>query len=121
MSFCWCTINCTDLEKSVGFYTEVVGLTVARRFKAGPESEIVFLKGREGSEIELIYHKGNTAKTPKEGISIGFTFDSLDTAIENAAKKGVPVAQGPVVMPNAKFCFVKDPDGVTVQFVEQAH
>ncbi|MFA6808160.1 MAG: hypothetical protein WCR27_04135 [Eubacteriales bacterium] len=40
------------MEESSAFYTKIVGLTVDRRFSAGPGKEIVFLGGRE-TKIEL--------------------------------------------------------------------
>ncbi len=34
MKFCWATINVKNMEESLNFYQEIVGLTVDRRFKA---------------------------------------------------------------------------------------
>ncbi len=43
MKFCWCTITVKDMEESLKFYQEVVGLKLNRRFEAGPGVEIAFL------------------------------------------------------------------------------
>ena len=43
MKFCWTTIRVNNLEKSLKFYQEIVGLMVDRRFKAGQDLEIAFL------------------------------------------------------------------------------
>ena len=53
MSFCWATITVNDLEESLSFYQDIVGLTVDRRFQAGPGMEIVFLGDGE-TKVELI-------------------------------------------------------------------
>jgi len=119
MNFCWCTITVRDLEESIKFYTEVIGLTVTKRFKPAPPVEIVFLDDEKGNEIELIKYQGKDAPLSKEGISIGFTVDSLENALSFVEAKGIPVLESPVITPTAKFFFVKDPDGVTVQFVEK--
>lgn len=43
MKFCWCTIKVKNMEESLKFYKEIVGLSVSRSFKAGPGMEISFL------------------------------------------------------------------------------
>lgn len=54
MKLNYITILVKDLEKSLAFYTELVGLKIIRRFNPGP-GEIVFLANQEGETmIELI-------------------------------------------------------------------
>ncbi|MEG3070260.1 MAG: VOC family protein [Candidatus Syntrophopropionicum ammoniitolerans] len=43
MKFCWCTISVNNLEQSIRFYQQIVGLSLNRRFVAGPGVEIAFL------------------------------------------------------------------------------
>ena len=33
MKFCWVTINVRDLEKSLHFYQEIIGLNIHKRMK----------------------------------------------------------------------------------------
>lgn len=42
MKFCWTTINVLNMADSLKFYQEIVGLTLRRRFPAGPGTEIAF-------------------------------------------------------------------------------
>lgn len=56
MRFCWSTLNVKNLEKSVWFYKEIIGLEIVREFSAGPEVQIVFL-GKGETKIELICDK----------------------------------------------------------------
>ena len=56
MVFCWSTLMVKDLERSLGFYRDLLGLPVTRRFAAGPEREIVFLGDGE-TKIELVCHR----------------------------------------------------------------
>lgn len=115
MKFLHCTIHVKDLEKSVQFYTDIVGLEIHRRFGA-PGHELVFLGG-EGSEVELIA-SGETADIGKD-ISIGFEVDSLADKLAFVQEKGVAVAGGPFQPnPRVKFFYVQDPDGLKVQFLE---
>ncbi len=52
MSFCWCTVHVKDIDASIKFYEEIVGLKVAQRFGAGA-MEIAFLGSGE-TKLELI-------------------------------------------------------------------
>lgn len=44
MKFCWSTLKVKDMEESLKFYKEIVGLSEEQRFNAGPDTEIVFLE-----------------------------------------------------------------------------
>lgn len=119
MNCCWCTITTEKPEESVKFYEEVVGLTVARRFSPRPGTEITFLKDGNGFEIELLQN-GGPAGAAKDGISLGFEVESLADALALVKAKNVPVFGGPTKAPDCSFFFVRDPNGVTIQFVENA-
>lgn len=118
MKFCWCTIAVNNMEDSLKFYQEIVGLSISRRFKAGPGIEISFLRDGE-TEVELICDPKHKAPGNVEGISLGFVVDSVDDMIKSIEEKGLQVDSGPYQPnPHVKFFFVKDPNGVSVQFVE---
>lgn len=118
MKFCWCTITVSNMEESLRFYKEVVGLSVNRRFAAGPGVEISFL-GDEETKIELIYDTTHKLGNNVQGISLGFEVESVDEMIKLIKEKGLEVDDGPFQPnPHMKFFFVKDPNGVSIQFVE---
>jgi lactoylglutathione lyase len=52
MKFCWSTLRVKNLNESIKFYTDIVGLEVANRFKSGPV-ETAFL-GRGETKIGLL-------------------------------------------------------------------
>jgi lactoylglutathione lyase len=117
MEFTWCTITVKDMEKSLAFYRDIVGLPVVRRLSGGLGPEIAFLGAGE-TKVELIHDTGQAADHPK-GISLGFAVESLDAMIAFLEEQGIPIAGGPYQpSPHIRFIFVKDPDGVTVQFAE---
>ena len=63
MKFNFATIHVKDLETSIRFYEEVIGMKMVRRFPAGPNMEIAFMAGAPedepgSAEIELICDKG---------------------------------------------------------------
>jgi len=115
MKFNHVTLQVKDLDESVRFYTEVVGLEVKDKFGDGHGNDIVFVGSGE-TQVELI----STTKdyTPGSGISLGFIPSSLEDAKALLSEKGFG-AGGEVLSPNphTHFFFVKDPAGYTVQFI----
>lgn len=113
------TINVRDMEESLKFYEEIVGLPISIRFPTGPNSEIVFL-GQGESKIELIKSEEDINPTIGGDISIGFPVDNLDETMNFLKEKGIDIDSGPIQPnPNTRFVFVKDPNGLRVQFIEQ--
>lgn len=120
MKLSWCTIYVKDMEESLKFYREIVGLKKKTRFKAGPEMEIVFL-GEGETKIELIYDKSKKEVNIGEDISLGFKVDSLDKMMEFVMEKGIEIHSGPFQPnPNTRFFFILDPNGLKIQFVEES-
>ncbi|MDY0303280.1 MAG: VOC family protein [Sphaerochaeta sp.] len=120
MKFLWTTIEVADLEESVRFYEQIVGLHVAWRVEGTPTS-IAFMGDGE-TKVELICHEGATPQSVGEGISIGFGVDDLDKKMADLEAMGIAIHSGPFKPnPTIRFCYVLDPNGVRIQFAEQRH
>ena len=118
MKFCWSTLMVKNLEESLKFYQEIVGLEVSRRFQAGPGMEIAFL-GDGDTKIELICNGSSEEVNVGKDISWGFEVDSLDRALSLIKEKGLEIHSGPFQPnPNVKFFYVLDPNGLKVQLVQ---
>jgi lactoylglutathione lyase len=118
MKFCWVTINVNDMEKSINFYTNIVGLAVDRIMKPNPNMQITFLGSGE-TKVELIYDPKNNDRKFGKDISIGFEVESIDQTIKILEKYSVRVESGPhQPNPMIKFIYVLDPNGLQIQFVE---
>ena len=118
MKFCWSTVNVKNLEKSLMFYTEIVGLKVNKRLNAGPGVEIAFLGDGE-TKVELICNEKSKGVNFGQDISLGFEVDSVDKMIAFAKEKGIDIHSGPFQPnPHTKFFYVLDPNGLKIQFVE---
>ena len=118
MKFLWTTIEVLDVDESVRFYQEIVGLSVEHRI-AGEATDIAFMGDGE-TKIELISHKGVVPQAVGALISIGFEVDDLDAKIAFLQERGIPITAGPFSPnPRIRFCYVEDPNGVRLQFVEQ--
>ena len=118
MKFCWSTINVKNLEESLKFYEEIVGLKVNRRFPAGPGMEIAFL-GEGETQVELICDEKVKEINIGQDISLGFEVDSIERHMAFVKGKGIDIHSGPF-SPNlrTKFFYVLDPNGLKIQFVE---
>ena len=118
MRFCWSTIRVNDMEESVKFYQEVVGLSLDRRFEAGPDKEIAFL-GEGETKIELICNKNGEKVQIGQDISWGFIVHSVEEKMNFIETKGIAIHSGPFQPnPHVIFFYVADPNGLKIQFVE---
>ena len=118
MKFCWSTLTVKNMEESLRFYQEIVGLTIDRRFQAGPAMEIAFLGSGE-TKVELIYNSNDTEINMGESISLGFEVNSVDEMMAFVIEKGFKIHSGPFEPnPYVKYFFILDPNGLKIQFVE---
>ena len=120
MAFLWTTISVKNMEESLKFYQEIVGLPLDRRFGAGPGMEIVFLGDGE-TKVELISNDKIENVNLGADISLGFNVKSVEEKIAFLAEKGISIHSGPFSPnPHVKYFFILDPNGLKIQFVENA-
>ena len=119
MNFCWITLNVSNMEESLNFYHEIIGLKISERFNVGEDIEIAMLGETDGSKVELIYNKKQNVLARSEGLSIGFQVKSLDEAMELLKNKNIPIKRGPISpLPSSRFFFIADPNGIEIQIVQ---
>ena len=118
MKLCWTTLSVKNMEESLKFYKEIVGLKENRRFSSAPGVEFVFL-GEGETELELICEQNKGDINVAQDISLGFQVDSLDRMMELVKENGYAIHSGPIQPnPHVRFFFVLDPNGWKIQFVE---
>lgn len=118
MKFCWSTLMVKNMEESLKFYQEIVGLTIDRRFNAGPGMEITFL-GEGETKLELIHDSNLEEVNIGKDISLGFQVNSVDEMMSFVKEKGLEIYSGPFEPnPNIKYFYILDPNGLKIQFVE---
>lgn len=119
MKYLWTTIHVKDLEESIAFYSDILGLQVTKRFPAGPGVEIAFMGNDNPDEtlVELLAEHGNSSVHFSDFLSIGFEVESLDTIRDLLKSKNIPFSET-IETPGSKFFFVKDPNGLNVQFFQ---
>jgi lactoylglutathione lyase len=112
MKFCWTTLSVNNMEESLKFYQEIIGLPVDKRFKAGPGVEIAFLGDGE-TKLELMCNKTSKNVNIGQDISLGFEIESVDEMVAYFNVKGIDIYSGPYQPnPHVKFFFVIDPNGL---------
>ena len=117
LNFCWTTLRVGNLENSLKFYHELLQLPISGRF-GGDGKEIVMLGKEDQPKIELLWDKDGSPLKREAGISVGFAVPSLEEAMEYLKSKEIPM-HGPISPnPHTRFLFIQDPDGFTVQLVE---
>lgn len=108
------TINTADLEKSMKFYEDIIGLKLQRDLRQFG-SPIVFLADGDDPCIELIENPAQAYSGA--GISIGFHTEDVEAKRAELEEKGFAPTPMLSPNPNVKFFFIQDPNGVKIQFI----
>ena len=120
MKFVWTTLQVKDVDASVAFYEEVVGLKISHRIGAKRAHEIAFMTDGGNVLVELCEAQGLPAGTPVGvGVSIGFETEDAQAKWDELKAAGYGVSPMISPAPTIKFFFVKDPDGYSVQIEQQ--
>ena len=118
MRFNWVSLMVGNLDESVAFYTQFLNLEISAKFGNG-ELQIVMLGKAEEPKVELIFDPNRKVENPGQGVSIGLEIDDLDGLVELLKKSGKKVIGPRTPNDHIRYFFVKDPDGYTIQLVEQ--
>ena len=112
-----------DIEKTVRFYKEVLGLEEVRRHKSPRGSELAFLKAPESEElIEICYFPGSGAVQVQPDLThLAFEVDSLADFEKHLASQGLKYSDGPVLKPDGSgFAFIDAPEGYEIELMQRA-
>lgn len=110
------TIRTSKFAEELAFYRDIVGLKIVRDLREKGRA-IVFLADVEGDTcIEIIDTPGGD-DAGNRLLSIGFDSGDVEKMREKLLEAGMEVSPIESPAPNVRFFFVKDPAGVTVQFM----
>jgi lactoylglutathione lyase len=119
--FTYVGIRVTNLQKSIDFYTRVLGMKAINRGKIEQtKGETVALQGESsGFVLELNYYERDSPYSNKyivgEGLDhLAFKVEDLDKALEEAHKEGHPAILQ-MKSPEGKWAYIEDPDGIWIE------
>ncbi len=112
-----------DLERTVRFYKEVLGLEEIRRHKSPRGSELVFLKAPESEEqIEITHFPGSGSVQVQPDLThLAFEVESLEEFGRHLAKLGLKYSDGPTTSSTGTaFAFIDAPEGYEIELIEKS-
>jgi lactoylglutathione lyase len=111
-----------DLEKTVKFYTDVLGLKEVARHKSPRGSTVVFINVPNSEEqIEICHYPGSgDVKVQPDLTHLAFEVDDIVAFAKETEKKGYPLSDGPTVTGSGgKIAFIDAPEGYEIELIER--
>ena len=112
----------SDLDQTIAFYQEVLGLEVVERKVSPRGSHLAFLAVPNSEElIELCsFPASGPVKVQEDLVHLAFEVDNLDRAIGVLKEKNIPITDGPTqTSTGSRFIFIDAPDGYEVELIER--
>lgn len=119
--FTYAGIRVKDLDESIRFYTQVLGMKEIGRNKIETaKGQVVSLATEDGGfQLELNYYEPGsrfaTEYVPGEGLDhLAFQVENLEKAIAEAEKAGHPLHLD-MKTPNSRWVYIQDPNGIWIE------
>jgi len=112
----------SNLDETVQFYTNVLGLEVVQRKTSPRGSQLAFLKVPNSDElIELTsFPPSGPVNVQEDLVHLAFQVENLDDTIATLTGKGVAITDGPTMTASgSRFIFIDAPDGYEIELIER--
>jgi lactoylglutathione lyase len=110
-----------DLDKTVAFYKDVLGLQEVRRSQSGRGSHLVFFKAPGSEElIEICKYDGSGPVSVGYDLThLAFEVEDMDAFAKHAESLGYPLSDGPHSSSNGSIiAFVDAPEGYEIELIQ---
>jgi len=109
-----------DLERTVKFYRDILGLEEARRHKSARGSDLVFLKTPgSAEEIEICHLPGSEPVQVQPDLThLAFAVDSLEAFGKHLATHGLKFSDGPTPSGSGTIAFIDAPEGYEIELIQ---
>ncbi len=132
---CQTSFTVSDLDRSLAFYRDVLGMTVHRKAESqgshvstmtgfqNAHMRLVILKCGE-HDVELIQYvaPAGERRTPQRcdvgAAHMAFEADDIDQVYQALSRQGVRFVSPPQRSGNVKACYFLDPDGITLELLQ---
>jgi lactoylglutathione lyase len=139
------SVAVADIDCSLGFYRDLLGLTVrergvldpglVERMTGVPDAEVEYADVELGSRVlELLHFRAAQPQRPASqrlpgagGMHIGLRVEDATAVHERLTAGGFEPLSAPVLLPEdgtdwsgGRVFYVRDPDGATIEIVERA-
>ncbi len=112
----------SDMDETIKFYTEVLGLQVVERKTSPRGSHLAFLAVPNSEElIELCsFPASGDGRVQEDLVHLAFQVDNLDETIHALGAKQVKITDGPTRTSSGnRFIFIDAPDGYEIELIER--
>ena len=113
----------SDLEQSIEFYCDALGLEKTNEFMGGDGAKYVYVAGDESdTEIQFKYDPDRKLDIGNGYDHVAIGVDDTDAEVERLVEEtGTTVTRGPLTSEgaNARVAFIEDPDGYGIELVEE--
>ncbi len=112
-----------DLERTIRFYKDVLGLEEVRRSKSPRGSELVFLKAPQSEELIEIcsFPSSGPVHVQPDLTHLAFEVDSLTEFGKQLEKLGIAYSDGPHMKPDGGgIAFIDAPEGYEIELIQMA-
>lgn len=111
-----------DLERTVHFYKEVLGLSEVSRHSSPRGSQLVFLKAPQGEELVEIccYPASGPVVVGPDLTHLAFEVTDLEAFAKHSAKAGYPLSDGPTRTSSGSLIgFIDAPEGYEIELIQR--
>src|SRR5579872_3763205 len=113
-----------ELERTVNFYRNVLGLEEVRRHKSPRGSELVFMKATESEELIELCHfpASGPVQVQPDLTHLAFEVDNLDAFGKHLEKLGLKYSDGPHRKADGGgIAFIDAPEGYEIELIQMSH
>ncbi len=111
-----------DIDRTIAFYRDVLGLEVVERHESPRGSKLAFLKAAGSEElIELCsFPASGPVEVQPDLVHLAFEVDDLDAMIAELGRKNIPITDGPTTSSSGtRFAFIDAPERYEVELIER--
>ncbi|MHA2407998.1 MAG: VOC family protein [Candidatus Ranarchaeia archaeon] len=119
------SITVKDMDTSIKFYRDIMGLQLQRRRKI-PENKAeiaFFVDGESDAQIELTFWEEKEDWNEGDELDhLAFAVRDMDEAMKKFREEKVDIALEPYSLKGSttRIAFIKDPNGIWLELIESA-